>query len=151
MFVEEKEDHTQLTPILSMSSRYDFYNMLSISLDLRMTGVNDSGTNMLTSIDRECIVNLLDEASKAYLSCRDLSINDKSDFIFLYFSDLLLSMRKEIIKQNTIPVIQIIANTIYHNFSSMLTPIEKFAFVALACYPTRENWLATMDKLGIKK
>lgn len=151
MFVEEKENHTQLTPILSMSSRYDFYNMLSISLDLRMTGVNDSGTNMLTSIDRECIVNLLDEASKAYLSCRDLSINDKSDFIFLYFSDLLLSMRKEIITQNTIPVIQIIANTIYRNFLSMLTPIEKFAFVALARYPTRENWLVTMDKLGVKK
>lgn len=151
MFIDEKQDNNKLTPNLNLSYRYDFYKMISIALDLRMTGSNDSGTNMLTSIDRENLVNLLKETSQAYLSCRDLSAGDQKDFIYQYFSDLLTEIQKEITEQNTIPVVQVISSIIYNNFENMLTPIEKFAFSALNRFPTRENWLVTMDKIGVNK
>jgi len=146
MFIENSDKGNMFQPNIDQLHRYNLYKMISISLDCRAIST-DSGSS-LTSVDRNYFIDSLKIMENIYMKSID-SIDNDMNYIYQYLGNVVQKIIDHIVKSLDKPVIQGLVEILSEEFITHLSLLERYSFDILIRYPTKENWISIMRKIGV--
>ena len=146
MFIENSDKGNMFQPNIDQLHRYNLYKMISVSLDCRAIST-DSGSS-LTSVDRNYFIDSLKIMENIYMKSID-SIDNDMNYIYQYLGNVVQKIIDHIVKSLDKPVIQGLVEILSEEFITHLSLLERYSFDILIRYPTKENWISIMRKIGV--
>lgn len=146
MFIENSDKGNMFQPNIDQQHRYNLYKMISISLDCRAIST-DSGSS-LTSVDRNYFIDSLKIMENNYNKSID-NIDNDMNYINQYLGNVVHKIIDHIVKSLDKPVIQGLVEVLSEEFITHLSLVERYALDILIRYPTKENWISIMRKIGV--
>lgn len=142
----DKKEILILQPNINQKKRFELYRLICMVFELKISSIETTTTIAIQNKNK--IIGLISEISNIYYNLSQFDDFDTKTHLYLY---ALMNNLIKNIKKDESPIINVIANLLLKEFEYFLTIEERFALSAISSYPTKENLLKMMEKIGVYK